>query len=106
MYGVRSYGFGGGLNPLDKIFRDYKKLTKEDVEWEDYFDAINDTQGILVTGINFEPIKGLYKMSAGEEDNLEAVYDLMGVSKSYRPKNKEKDKEPKSITLRLFGEDD
>jgi len=86
--GQKSWKKHGGVNPFDRMLMTYKKASAKDAGWEEYFDAFNITQGML-TGINDQWLKGIYKLIAGDEDNMDAVMDMLGVTPSYRPSKEE-----------------
>ena len=66
------------LNPFDKLFRDIQKAQKE----EKVFIALKPIVE-LALGAKIDPVIGLYNMFSGDFDD--GMYDLLGISKSYKP---------------------
>ncbi len=92
---------GGGVNPYTRTFFEVKKAFKDDSTGEDWFNATNSLQG-LITGLNFNALKGIYKLTEEDEDNFDGAMDMMGVTKSYQPGEKKKKKKKKK-TSKGFG---
>jgi hypothetical protein len=73
------------VNPFASVLQKYKKLTKED---ENKVGAIVRTLIEIKIGAQIDPFVGLYNYFGGEEEDVDpAMYDVMGISPSYRPKN-------------------
>jgi hypothetical protein len=74
------------VNPFASVLQKYRKLTKED---ENKVGAIVRTLIEIKIGAQIDPFVGLYNYFGGEEEDLDpAMYDVMGISPSYRPENK------------------
>jgi hypothetical protein len=74
------------VNPFASVLQKYKKLTKED---ENKVGAVVRALTEITIGAQLDPFVGLYNYFAGEEEDVDsAMYDVMGISPSYRPKNK------------------
>lgn len=93
------FGMGMGIDPVTKLYRDYKKIIKQiqddEANWETYFDLSNTTIGTL-TGVNESFLKGIIKFMLPEEDNFDALMDLLGISSSYRPEEGNVDYTPET----------
>jgi hypothetical protein len=77
------------VNPLGGVYQKIKKISKG-VEKGDYAKVIgNTTRGLLefAAGVQFDPFIGLARTATGDF-NEENVYDMLGISSSYRPKGK------------------
>ena len=77
------------VNPLGGVYQKIKKMSKG-VEKGDYAKVIgNTTRGLLefAAGVQFDPFIGLARTATGDF-NEENVYDMLGISSSYRPKGK------------------
>ena len=73
------------VNPFASVLQKYKKLTKED---ENKVGAVVRTLTEITIGAQIDPFIGLYNYFAGEEEDVDpAMYDIIGISPSYRPKN-------------------
>ena len=74
------------VNPFASVLQKYKKLTKED---ENKVGAVVRTLTEITIGAQIDPFVGLYNYFAGEEEDVDpAMYDILGISPSYRPENK------------------
>ena len=74
------------VNPFASVLQKYKKLTKED---ENKVAAVVRTLTEITIGAQLDPFIGLYNYFGGEEEDVDpAMYDMLGISPSYRPKNK------------------
>ena len=77
------------VNPIGGVYQKIKKISKG-VEKGDYAKVIgNTTRGLLefAAGVQFDPFIGLARTATGDF-NEENVYDMLGISSSYRPKGK------------------
>ena len=77
------------VNPIGGVYQKIKKISKG-VEKGDYAKVIgNTTRGLLefAAGVQFDPFIGLARTVTGDF-NEENVYDMLGISSSYRPKGK------------------
>ena len=73
------------VNPVASIMQKYRKITKND---ENKLVAALRTLTEITIGAQIDPFMGLYNYFAGEEEDVdEAMYDVLGISPSYRPKN-------------------
>ena len=73
------------VNPVASIMQKYRKITKND---ENKLVAALRTLAEITIGAQADPFMGLYNYFAGEEEDVdEAMYDVLGISPSYRPKN-------------------
>ena len=87
--GVGSRPVSDVVNPLGGVYQKIKKMSKG-VEKGDYVKVIgNTTRGLLefAAGVQFDPFIGLARTATGDF-NEENVYDMLGVSPSYRPSGK------------------
>tara|TARA_R110001599_G_scaffold1230_4_gene6036 strand:- start:20 stop:7522 length:7503 start_codon:yes stop_codon:yes gene_type:complete len=87
--GVGSKPVSDVVNPLGGVYQKIKKISKG-VEKGDYVKVIgNTTRGLLefAAGVQFDPFIGLARTATGDFSE-ENVYDMLGVSPSYRPKGK------------------
>ena len=87
--GVGSRPVSDVVNPLGGVYQKIKKMSKG-VEKGDYVKVIgNTTRGLLefAAGVQFDPFIGLARTATGDFSE-ENVYDMLGVSPSYRPKGK------------------
>ena len=66
------------INPFDKLFREIQKAQKDQKAWIAIKPIIE-----LTLGTKVDPVIGLYNMYDGDFDD--GMYDLMGISKSYKP---------------------
>ena len=74
------------VNPVASVIQKYRKLTKND---ENKVGAVVRALTEITIGAQLDPFIGLYNYFAGEEEDLDpAMYDIMGISPSYRPENK------------------
>ena len=72
------------VNPVASVLQKYRKLTKED---ENKVLAVTRALAEITIGAQLDPFIGLYNYFAGEEEDLDpAMYDVLGISPSYRPK--------------------
>ena len=86
------------VNPVASVMQKYRKITKND---ENKIVAVLRTLTEITIGAQIDPFMGLYNYFAGEEEDVdEAMYDVLGISPSYRPKN-EGGKESKVDKRRL-----
>ena len=79
------------VNPLDMVVYEIKKANKKDTETgESRLDRKIKPIIEMILGTRVDPAIGLYNLlGGGSEEGIENdVYDLIGVSSSYRPKNK------------------
>ena len=75
------------VNPLSSLIRKGMKIAKDDKPVE----AVVRTAAEIIMGTQFDPFIGLYEgVSSGFGDK--ESYDVIGVSKSYRPSEKKKSK--------------
>jgi|14BtaG_2_1085337.scaffolds.fasta_scaffold00036_41 hypothetical protein len=73
------------VNPVASVIQKYRKLTKND---ENKVGAVVRALTEITIGAQLDPFIGLYNYFAGEEEDVDpAMYDVMGISPSYRPKN-------------------
>ena len=73
------------VNPVASIMQKYRKITKND---ENKLVAALRTLAEITIGAQADPFMGLYNYFAGEEEDVDAaMYDVLGISPSYRPKN-------------------
>ena len=73
------------VNPLASVMQQYRKLTKND---ENKLVAAVRTLIEITIGAKMDPFFGLYNYFGGEEEDVDAaMYDVLGISPSYRPKN-------------------
>ena len=73
------------VNPVASIMQKYRKITKND---ENKLVAALRTLAEITIGAQADPFFGLYNYFAGEEEDVDAaMYDVLGISPSYRPKN-------------------
>lgn len=82
------------VNPLDRIFSEATKaLTKDKDTGKHELDGLIENTMELVIGTQVDPFVGLFNLlGGGSEEGIENdVYDLIGVSSSYRPKNEGSD---------------
>jgi hypothetical protein len=87
--GVGSKPVSDVVNPIGGVYQKIKKMSKG-VEKGDYAKVIgNTTRGLLefAAGVQFDPFIGLARTVTGDF-NEENVYDMLGISSSYRPKGK------------------
>ena len=87
--GVGSKPVSDIVNPLGGVYQKINKISKG-VEKGDYSKVIgNTTRGLLelAVGVQFDPFIGLARTATGDFSE-ENVYDMLGVSSSYRPKGK------------------
>ena len=87
--GVGSRPVSDVVNPLGGVYQKIKKMSKG-VEKGDYVKVIgNTTRGLLefAAGVQFDPFIGLARTATGDFSE-ENVYDMLGVSPSYRPSGK------------------
>ena len=89
------------VNPFASVLQKYKKLTKND---ENKVGAAVRTLTEITIGAQIDPFIGLYNYFAGEEEDVDpAMYDVMGISPSYRPKNEgSKDKSMSKQDMKKF----
>jgi len=74
------------VNPVASVIQKYRKLTKND---ENKVGAVVRALTEITIGAQLDPFIGLYNYFGGEEEDLDpAMYDIMGISPSYRPENK------------------
>ena len=69
----------GGVNPLVKLITSVSKGIKEDDLRQEIAPMVN-----FLMGISTDPFIGLYDYANGDDD-MTAVYEMLGISKSYRP---------------------
>jgi len=69
----------GVVNPYMQIYRKIQKATEEDTTWGMVQPVIE-----ITIGAQLDPFIGLYNGFAEGFDE-EAMYDILGISKSYRP---------------------
>ena len=73
------------VNPFASVLQKYKKLTKNE---ENKVGAAVRALTEITIGAQLDPFIGLYNYFGGEEEDVDpAMYDVMGISPSYRPKN-------------------
>ena len=73
------------VNPVASVIQKYRKLTKND---ENKVGAVVRALTEITIGAQLDPFIGLYNYFAGEEEDVDpAMYDVLGISPSYRPKN-------------------
>ena len=76
---------GGIVNPVDRLFFDvYKGISEKDYEF-----AVRKTVNIAL-GTNLDPFAAMYNEFGQDEFNEDFIYEILGISKSYRPKGKKK----------------
>jgi hypothetical protein len=83
------------VNPFSSIMFKMSKITKADETFDSRIRPIAE----LVLGTQLDPFIGLFNMFSGQEDFEENMYDILGISKSYRPGGGEsggKKKSPKN----------
>jgi hypothetical protein len=73
---------GDVTNPYSSVFRKIKKYYDEENTIIENFRPAAE----LALGMQLDPFIGLYK-GATEEFNDEVIYDILGISPSYRPQN-------------------
>jgi len=74
------------VNPVASVLQKYRKLTKNG---ESEIGAVTRALAEITIGAQLDPFIGLYNYFGGEEEDLDpAVYDMLGISPSYRPENK------------------
>jgi len=74
------------VNPVASVLQKYRKLTKNG---ESEISAVTRALAEITIGAQLDPFIGLYNYFGGEEEDLDpAVYDMLGISPSYRPENK------------------
>jgi len=87
--GVGSKPVSDIVNPLGGVYQKINKMSKG-LEKGDYVKVVgNTTRGLLefAVGVQFDPFIGLARTATGDFSE-ENVYDMLGVSSSYRPKGK------------------
>ena len=92
------------VNPLASVMQQYRKITKND---ENKLVAALRTLTEITIGAKMDPFVGLYNYFAGEEEDVdEAMYDVLGISPSYQPKNEggKKSKVDKRRLKKMFPE--
>ena len=57
------------------------------IEYDDYTKIESAVRGLteISMGVNVDPAVGLYEYFGGESTEEQFMYDLLGVSRSYRP---------------------
>jgi hypothetical protein len=97
------------VNPFSAITRKISKLKKK-AEAEGESKALQSAVRVLVElslGVQFDPFIGLANAFSGNMDD-DTIYELLGISPSYRPQGKEKkkaSKPTKSEMKELYGDD-
>ena len=71
------------VNPLQSMGRRYMQR----IEYDDYTKIESAVRGLteISMGVNVDPAVGLYEYFGGESTEEQFMYDLLGVSRSYRP---------------------
>ena len=76
---------GGIVNPFDRLVKDvYEGLSEKDYEL-----AVRKVLNIAL-GTNLDPFAAMYNEFGQDEFNEDFIYEILGISKSYRPKGKKK----------------
>lgn len=83
------------VNPITSIY--FK--TKKTIESDGWFIGTVRPLTELVIGTQVDPFIGLYNMFGQDQWNDDAMYDLLGISPSYRPKESDKKKTPPRKTM-------
>ena len=95
----------GGVDPLTRIIKEVIK----GVEEGSYVKAVQPLAEFRV-GFQFDPIEGAINLLLGEENSEEALYDLLGIPPSYRPRsgksNSKNKKKPKKMNLKWLKENE
>ena len=97
------------VNPFSAITRKISKLKKK-AEAEGESKTLQSAVRVLVElslGVQFDPFIGLANAFSGNMDD-DTIYELLGISPSYRPQGKEKkkaSKPTKSEMKELYGDD-
>lgn len=95
--GKRKMGRDGVVNPYMQIYRKIRAASKEDVGFKSVQPIIE-----IVIGAQLDPFIGVYNgVSKGFDE--ETIYDVLGISKSYRPTQK---KEKASTKSKPIGKQD
>jgi len=85
--GEKTRGGDNVVNPYMQVYKKMKRASEEEVGFKSVQPLIE-----IVIGAQVDPFIGLYNGVADGFDE-EAIYDLLGISKSYRP-TQEKEKAP------------
>lgn len=83
------------VNPITSIY--FK--TKKTVDSDGWFLGTVRPLSELVIGTQLDPFIGLYNMFGQDQWNDDAMYDVLGISPSYRPKESDKKKTPPRKTM-------
>jgi len=94
----------GGVNPLMSLYTKGRNLTN----YEDYPAALATAKTLaeIAAGTTFDPVIGLYRIFMEGFDER-AMYELLGISQSYRPNQSKKRKtKPKKVNKTTSDESD